>query len=131
MPRQRAKRYVETPRGHIIRTKTGSSRLYWNKNFVPQRNKEFTKAQKVVDTLCIRLMDPLTPFKFGILKKSVVLGSFIGSGELHQLAPYSRKLYYNPGFNFVGGPIRGAFWFERMKNSNKDYIYKKASKEFE
>jgi hypothetical protein len=94
-------------------------------------------------------MAPYTPFRNGSLIGSVTLGTKIGSGELHQIAPYSRFLYHGKlmvssitgspfaskgekkiltdiDLKYYGGPTRGAFWFERMKEDHKEAILKGA-----
>ncbi len=77
------------------------------------------KVQKFIDSECIRCMDKYTPFRSGVLKKSVTLGTVIGSGKLRQIAPYARRNYYhNAGRGTEGmayGGLRGPKWFERMK----------------
>ena len=124
------KKLVETPRGYIIKTgDKGSARLYWSKDFVYERNEEFNKAQAVIDSQMLLVMSPYTPFDKGVLEKSAILGTYIGSGEIVYLAPYSRRLYYNPQYNFQGAPMRGAYWFERAKNIHWQMILRKAGKE--
>ena len=77
------------------------------------------KVQKYIDSECIRHMDKYTPFREGFLKRSVILGSVIGSGILKYVAPYARQNYYsNAGRGNEGtarGGLRGRLWFERMK----------------
>lgn len=77
------------------------------------------KVQKFVDSECIRLMDKYTPFQTGFLKRSVILGTVIGTGILRYIASYSRNVYYNnQGKGIEGtssGGLRGKKWFERMK----------------
>lgn len=77
------------------------------------------KAQKFVDSECIRYMDKYTPFQTGFLKRSVILGTVIGTGIIRYVATYSRAVYYsNLGRGIEGlanGGLRGAKWFERMK----------------
>ena len=79
------------------------------------------KVQKYIDSECIRHMDKYTPFRAGFLKRSVILGSVIGSGILKYVAPYARQNYYsNAGRGNEGtarGGLRGRLWFERMKAS--------------
>ena len=36
---------IQTPRGIIVQTKNGKSQLIWNKNFGPERTKNFTGAE--------------------------------------------------------------------------------------
>lgn len=77
------------------------------------------KVQKYIDSECIRHMDKYTPMRSGDLKKSVILGSVIGSGILKYVVPYARQNYYhNAGRGNEGtanGGLRGRLWFERMK----------------
>lgn len=77
------------------------------------------KVQKYIDSECIRHMEKYTPMRSGDLKKSVILGSIIGSGILKYVVPYARQNYYsNAGRGNEGtarGGLRGRLWFERMK----------------
>ncbi len=110
------------------------------------------KIQKYIDSECIRLMKPYTPFKTGILEKMATVGTVIGSGEIHQSTPYARYLYYGEVYgpnipifesgNLVGyrspkskkptgreikydksaHPLAGKKWFERAKADHKKDI---------
>lgn len=136
---------IETPRGTLINVnKNGKkikAQLEWNEDFQPKWEEKFTKAQKYVDNECLRHSDKLVPFQTGFLKKSGILGTVIGSGELNYLAPYSRYQYYgkvmvgkppkkvtNIPLNYQFAPQRGAFWFERMKVQHKEQILKGAKR---
>ncbi|MNV62286.1 hypothetical protein D3C71_1548270 [compost metagenome] len=83
----------------------------------------------------LRLSDKYTPFSSGFLKKSGILGTVKGSGNIEYLAPYARYLYYGKvmvgpapkqvtdrDLVYTGGPMRGSFWFERMKVDHKQEI---------
>lgn len=115
---------IDTPRGIITTYSYGggkiTSRLTWDKDFVPKMQEKFSKAQMFVDQECIRRMAPETPFRSGALKKSATLGTVIGSGEINQIAPYARRQYYEHK--------EKSLWFERMKNRHKDSILKGAQK---
>ena len=114
--------------------------LVWNNSFSKEKTEMFDKAQKFVDSECIRLMTPYTPMLNGALYKSVTLGTKIGSGELIYASPYARYQYYGKlmvssitgspyakfgekkvltdidlKYNTHQHPQAGAFWFERMK----------------
>ncbi len=102
--------------------------LIFNNRFSDTRSKEIKQAQVIVDNEVIRLSAPYMPFDTGTSQKLFVLRSTPGTGELKTGAPYDKKNYYNPQLNFQGAPLRGAFWFERMKTSFKDYIRKQAGK---
>lgn len=115
---------VDPPQGTIVIYSHGggktTSRLVWNEDFVPEKQEAFSKAQMFVDQECIRKMAPETPFRSGTLKKSAILGTVIGSGEINQIAPYARRQYYEHK--------EKSRWFERMKNRHKDSILKGAQK---
>lgn len=136
---------IETPRGTLINVnKNGKkirAKLEWNVKFQPEWENKFNKAQSFVDSECLRCSDKLIPFQTGFLKKSGVLGTIVGSGELNYLSPYSRYQYYgkvmigkppkkvtNIPLKYQFAPKRGSFWFERMKVQHKDRILKGASK---
>ncbi len=97
--------------------------------------KRFSKAQKVLDSEVLRRCDPYVPMDTGMLKKSGILGTVIGSGKIVYTAPYARRQYYtNKGMGRQGTRkrssrnhkgLRGAYWFERMKADQKDDILRK------
>lgn len=90
------------------------------------------KVQKYIDSECIRHMDKYTPMRSGDLKKSVILGSVIGSGILKYVVPYARQNYYhNAGRGNEGtanGGKRGRKWFEVMKTFHLSEIVEGAKK---
>ena len=69
-------------------------KLVWKSTFGKENTERFTTVQKYVDSECIRLMVPYTPMRTGILAKGAVLGTKIGSGEIHYTVPYARYQYY-------------------------------------
>ncbi len=136
---------IETPRGTLINVnKSGKkirAKLTWNPQFQKGWETRFNNAQKFVDSECLRHCDKLVPFQTGFLKKSGILGTKIGSGELNYLSPYSRYQYYgkvmvgkppkrktNIPLKYQFAPKRGAKWFERMKVEHKDAILRGASR---
>lgn len=77
--------------------------------------KEVAEKQKIVDASILRYMDPYIPYQSGVLAKSAVIHTVIGSGQIVQITPYARRLYYNHyNFDLTKHPLAGAFWFERM-----------------
>lgn len=88
------------------------------------------KVQKTVDSEVLRRSDPYVPMDTGFLKKSGILGTKIGSGEVVYNAVYADKNYYhNAGKGKQGtarGDLRGRFWFERMKADHLPDILKSA-----
>ena len=146
-------RKIETPQGAIIKTKNGMNcRLKWNEGFREKWQGKIDNAQKYVDSSCIRLMDKYTPMLSGMLVKSATLGTKIGEGKIHQIAPYAKYQYYGKlmvssktGSSWSKGekkvitdrdlnysksvhPLAGPFWFERMKKDHLNKILKGAQK---
>ena len=107
---------IETPRGKIIQNGKHKSELVWNTNFQPKWQRNFTQSQKFVDSEVLRKSEPYTPLLTGVLIKSGILATVIGSGLVRWIAPYARKQYYTPRkAGSQTGALRGPFWFERMK----------------
>ena len=83
-----------------------------------------------IDSEVLRRSDKYVPFRTGFLKKSGILGTEIGNGEVIYNALYADKNYYhNAGRGKQGtalGGLRGKFWFERMKADNLQDIIKTA-----
>lgn len=66
-------------------------------------------VQKYIDSEVIRMMDPYTPDRNGVLKQSIRIHSKIGSGLLTQATPYAHYLYY--GKLYVDPyTLKGAFY---------------------
>ena len=107
---------IETPRGKVFATATGKAELKWSTDFKPKWQEHFTAAQKFVDSEVIRLCEPYIPLDTSMLIKSGILGSTPGEGFVHWLAPYAAAQYYSPRApGSQTGPLRGPFWFERMR----------------
>jgi len=120
---------IETPRGQIVVGKNMIAKLEWNPDFQYTHQENFSDAQGFVDSEVLRLCEPYTPFRTGMLVKSGTLGTFVGSGEVSWIAPYARRQYYMA--RPVGsetGPLRGPFWFERMKQISGRQIINEAKR---
>ena len=114
---------IETPKGKIIITKNGKARLEWNTSFRQKWQTRYTLAQKFVDSEILRLSEPFIPLRTGMLVKSGILGTDVGSGTVSYIAPYARRQYYSPRKpGSQTGPLRGPQWFERMKATHKGAI---------
>lgn len=90
--------------------------LYWHADFYPKWSGRYNRAQQFVDSEIIRYSEPFTPLRTGMLIKSGTLGTHPGSGLVAWIAIYARRQYYaarKPGSET--GPLRGPFWFERMR----------------
>lgn len=110
---------INTPRGRIIIGPEGKAELVWNNNFVDKWEHTYSEAQKFVDSEVLRLCEPYVPLLTGMLIKSGILGTKIGSGTVSWIAPYARRQYYlkrkTPSQT---GPLRGSLWYERMKEAH-------------
>ena len=106
---------IVTPRGQIIKTENGSAQLTWNSGFGPKWTKQYTRAQEYVDSEVLRLDARFVPFQSGMLLKSGVFGTEVGSGLVQYIAPYAKKQYYNTADTRRYDTLRGGHWFERMK----------------
>lgn len=107
---------IETPRGSISIGPSGFAKLEWNTAHLSRFQKQYSTAQKFVDSEVLRLCEPYIPLLTGTLIKSGILGTDIGSGLVQWIAIYARYQYYlprKPGTQT--GPLRGPHWFERGK----------------
>ena len=113
---------IQTPRGVITSRKTRGgnviSKLEWSSDFAQKHKGRFDRKQAFVDQECIRHMAKYTPRRSGALIKTATLGTVIGSGEIHQIAPYARRQYYEHATK--------AQWFEEMKMLHRESILKGA-----
>lgn len=120
---------IKTPRGKVTTNGKGMASLVWDSNFRPKWQKQYSRAQKFMDSEVLRLCEPLTPLRTGMLVKSGTLGTVVGSGKVSWIAPYAKAQYYSarkPGSET--GPERGPYWFERMKVKHKRYLIQGARK---
>ena len=121
---------IETPRGKIVTNANGKAELKFNPHFAPKWTRHYSLAQMFVDSEVLRLSEPFTPLRTGTLIKTGILGTDIGSGKVQWIAPYARSQYYFgrlPGVSQTG-PLRGRFWFERMKALHGEKIIAGAKK---
>lgn len=119
---------IKTPRGVVAKSGKNKAELQWNEAFAKNRTQKFNKVQVFVDNEVLRKCDPYVPMDTGMLKKSGILGTIVGSGEVVYIAPYSRCQYYNNSGNgrHNKSGLRGAYWFERMKADHKKQILEDA-----
>ena len=108
------------------------SGITFDPNFKKRTQADFDKKQKYIDSEILRLSDPYVPMQTGMMKKSGISGTVVGSGKIEYTVPYGRKQYYEnagigrEGMNNTSGTkgLRGKFWFERMKADHKKEILK-------
>ena len=72
-------------------------------------------VQRYVDEAVLRYAEPYIPVRSGQLKESGYRATQAGSGRVIWQTPYAARMYYGVGYTFAGAPMRGAYWFERMK----------------
>jgi hypothetical protein len=143
---------IKQPKNVTITQGSTSMKLIWGKSFARNRTESFSDVQKFVDSECIRLMVPYTPMRNGMLQKGAVLGTKIGSGEIHYTVPYARYQYYGKlmvssvtgsafakmgeskvltekdlVYNKARHPLAQRLWFETMKHNHKEQILRGAA----
>lgn len=111
---------LKTEHGIISQDKNNVLRVIWSKSFKAEQAKYTDQLQIYIDNTVMRNMDRYVPFRTGILRKSVILGSKIGSGELVYVAPYAHKQYYRKDEPKSDGS--GGKWFQRMWAARGDSI---------
>ena len=99
--------------------------LKYNAIFESRFQFQYTRAQKFIDSEVLRLSEPYIPLLTGTLIKTGIFGTAIGSGVVEWIAPYAARQYYSPRkAGSQTGPLRGPFWFERMKKVSGQTIIK-------
>lgn len=96
-----------------------NAQFQWNnRNRIPEN---IERAQKYLDSQVLKDTDKYVPMRTGILVRSGVLGTRIGSGEIQYISPYAKKLYYGVNIRFGKSrhPFACAKWFEASKAVNK------------
>ena len=109
------------------------------------------EVQKVVDSECMRYMEPYIPKRTGVLINSMLLSTVIGSGEINIKTKYAHYMhegivYVSPTtgspfakrnevkvpttrkLTYIGAPMRGRKFFDRMKADHRNDILKAAQK---
>jgi hypothetical protein len=120
--------FIETPKGRIVQGPNGKAQLIWNTAYVPKWNGLYNGVQRFIDSEVLTQCEKYTPLRTSMLIKSGTLGTDIGSGVVQWIAPYAKGQYYRgrlPGTSDTG-PLRGRFWFQRMKVNHGHSIIKKA-----
>lgn len=102
-------------------------------SIIAQRGlKQGGAVQRVIDSEVLKRSEPYIPKKSGALIASGRSATKIGSGCICYDAPYAAYQYYgvsakgNP-IKYNGAPMRGSYWFERMKAVHINEILRLAS----
>lgn len=121
---------ITTPRGTVFTTAMRGGKanavLEWNPDFGRRYTGNFTQAQKFIDNEVLRFCSARVPFQTGMLQKSGILGTEVGSGEVRYVAPYSRKQYKTAPYRAYDAN-RGGLWFERGKAAERERILRGAA----
>lgn len=112
---------IQTPTAQTIRVGQSEGTLQWNPNFGSNMSARLQQAQNFIDSECLWFCEPFVPKDTGALIQSGDINTRIGSGKVIYLTPYARRWYYRPA-SFQEAPIRGNYWFERMKQQYKEQI---------
>lgn len=91
-------------------------------------------AQYILDNQIIKDSNFYAPEDQGTLHNSGITASSVGEGRVVWNTPYSRRLYYNPQYNFSKdkNPNAQGLWFEAAKSAHKKewlHIVKEAVKQ--
>lgn len=97
---------------------------YDPEKILAERNmQQHGEVQKYIDNSVLKYCDQFIPKDRGFLKQSGITNTNVGSGEVKWRTPYARKLYYAPAsYQFQGAPMRGSYWFDRMKAQYRNDI---------
>lgn len=143
---------IDQPKNAEIKAQKAKINLVWKQTFSKEQTERFNDVQKFVDSECIRLMVPYTPMNNGILMKTAVLGTKIGSGHIYYNSPYARYQYYGKlmvssvtgssyashgeskvltntdlKYSTARHPNAQKMWFETMKTDKKEQILRGAA----
>lgn len=97
----------------------------FNVKIFPSAKKRLSLAQKfaqlMLDETVIKDSNYYVPMDEHYLEKSALIHSNVGEGRVVWQTPYSRRLYYNPQYNFSKdqNPNAQGLWFEAAKAENK------------
>lgn len=124
---------VETPHGSVVTVKakngTVKAKLKWNEEFGKKKTAVFDRGQAIFDSEVMRQMTPYMQLVTGAMIHSMTLGTDVGSGEIRVITPYARSVYYSSApVGRPTGPLRGPYYFERMKADKSNYLKDVAEK---
>lgn len=117
---------IKQPNNAEIKAQKVAVSLIWKQTFGKEQTDRFSAVQKFVDSEVIRLMVPYTPMLNGILMKSAVLGTKIGSGHIFYNSPYARYQYYG---KLMVSSVTGSSYARNGESkvlTNKDLKYSTA-----
>lgn len=80
--------------------------------------KPMGKVQKYLDSDVINTISPYVPRLTGVLLKTGLIGTVIGSGLIVWRTPYAKRQYYLGALVGTREGLRGRLWAERYKADN-------------
>lgn len=97
-----------------------------------KRNDATKAAQMQLDQDVLKDSNYYIPKAIGTLEGSGIRASEIGKGKVIWDTPYSRRLYYNPQYNFSKdkNPNARGLWFESAKAQKKGSWVDEAKKNY-
>lgn len=117
---------ITTPRGTAFQYRDKNSevkvKVEWAPSFGGDWTSHLSAVQAKFDTETLRITDKYVPMQTGMLRRSAQLASDIGSGELVWNTPYAARQYYCTARNRSYSATAGAYWGERMKADNLNYL---------
>lgn len=96
--------------------------LKFNSSMPKQRTAQLQRAQAMLDSEVMRVMEPYMPLDTGMMIASMQTATHPGSGEIHVNTPYAAKVNYVTGIMGKNGPNRGRRFFDRMKADKLAYL---------
>jgi hypothetical protein len=106
-------------------------KIHVNMGTIPVRvPAAFEYGQFVLDETALKDSNYYVPEDSGDLQDSGLMHSKIGDGELRWKTPYSRRLYYNPQYNFSRdkNPNARGLWWEAAKSEKRKQWLEQADK---
>lgn len=111
--------HINDPKGTVsqIKTKIGKIKavLEWDPNYASRMSNALQQVQVELDNEIIKLLSPYVPLRTGVLEKSGLIATDVGSGEIIHATPYAEVQYYETSDTREYNPLRGGHWGDRMK----------------
>jgi hypothetical protein len=118
---------IQPPRNQIFRTRLSTVSLIWSRDFPRRWQRRHINAQKFMAYEILRLSEPYIPLKTGALIRSGTVEEEGGNVTVQWTVPYARYQYFSPRRpGSPTGPLRGPYWFERMKATHMKRILERA-----
>lgn len=96
--------------------------LRFSPSMPKQRTAQLQRAQAMLDSEVMRVLEPYMPLDSGMMIASMQTATHPGSGEIHVNTPYAAKVNYVTGIMGKNGPNRGRRFFDRMKADKLAYL---------